>query len=125
MLHDRTPANRGNKPYKADDTKVWNDKTYYFHVAPNHRDKKRWFLHTCATCKQCNRWKTQENDGTPDSAASSDTGTSANLSDLTSATDPMDRAEAYMTEAFDLLEGQHGNSASIQEKLAAAFPLFT
>ena len=125
VLHDRTPANRGNKPYKADDTKVWNDKTYYFHVAPNHRDKKRWFLHTCATCKQCNRWKTQENDGTPDSAASSDTGTSANLSDLTSATDPVDRAEAYMTEAFDLLEGQHGNSASIQEKLAAAFPLFT
>ena len=101
VTHARKPRKDGGGDYKEGDTREWNGKTWNFHPATTHRDKKRWFVHAVPDCLTCRKFKTNDtasanntdnDDSTPDASAISD------LSD-----DPP--LETLLAQAFDMAQG--------------------
>lgn len=88
---------------------MWNGTKFYFHVAPTHRDNKRWFRHTCASCSTCNKWKANKEEKINDANSKAPT---AALSDLTPdpASEGEPDAEILLAAAFDSVAGtQHAD----------------
>ena len=97
---------------------MWNGKTYYFHVGTTHKDKKRWFQHSCANCKTCQKFKRENSNNAMPASTDADAPT-ATLSDLTSNASPPQDVSALLSAAYNQLSGKP-NGEAIQVLLADA-----